>query len=382
MDGRARVLLGFGAFGAFWGAWGALLPVLQRHAHVSDGELGVALVFIGVGALLSLRPMGALADRHPRVALPVGLALLGLSTIGPAIARGALALSVASLLVGVCSGAADAAMNAAGAAYEARGGRALSLGHGMFSALVVVASLASAALLLNATAPWPLMVAGAALLTAGALSAALPVATVADAAPAPAGRWFSRRPPSALVLLGSLGAVAYLIENAWQSWAAMQLHTTLGTSPAVAAVGPAVFAGSAAAGRFTGHPLQRRATAKALVGCGAATAAAGSIVAALAPSVPIAIAGIALAGLGTSVCAPTLIGLAGRVTPHRPGAATSTVITLSYLGFVLSPAAVGLVAQATTLRIALTAIAVAAASLALASRTLTRITRAPSASVR
>jgi hypothetical protein len=41
---------------------------------------------------------------------------------------------------------------------------------------------------------------------------------------------------------------------------------------------------------------------------------------------------------------------------------------LSYLGFVFGPAAVGLLASATTLRIALAAVAAAAALLALASR--------------
>lgn len=100
---------------------------------------------------------------------------------------------------------------------------------------------------------------------------------------------------------------------------------------------------------------------------------AGSVVAALAPTIPVALAGIAVAGLGTSVCAPTLIAVAARTSPHRPGAATSTVITLSYLGFVLGPAAVGVLAQAATLRIALLAVAAAAAAFALASQTLARL---------
>ena len=103
---------------------------------------------------------------------------------------------------------------------------------------------------------------------------------------------------------------------------------------------------------------------------GASLAALGSAVAAFAPSIATAFLGIALAGLGTSVCAPTLIAAAGRSAPQTPGAATSTVITLSYLGFVFGPAAVGLLASATTLRIALGAVAAAAALLALASRTV------------
>jgi predicted MFS family arabinose efflux permease len=368
------VLLGFAGFGLFWGSWGAVLPVVQRSARVSDGELGLALVFIGIGALATLRAVGSLADRHPRATLPAGLALLGLSAVVPAFAVGPVWLLLACVLIGVCSGVADAAINAAGAACEARGARVLSLGHGVFSALVVAASLATAGLLLHASSPWPLLATGGVLLLTAAVSAVLPGPAVSRAhrVVGAGGRW-RRRPPAVLVLLGGLGAVAYLVENAWQSWAAIQLHTTLGTSAAVAAAGPAVFAAFAALGRFAGHPLQRRVSARGLFGAAAALAATGSGIGALAPSAPVAIAGIALAGAGTSVCAPTLIAVAAGTAPDRPGAATSTVITLSYLGFVLGPAAVGLLAQLTTLPTALTAVAAAAAALAVASSPLQRI---------
>ena len=58
MAGRVRVLGGFAAFGAFWGAWGATLPAIQAHAGVDDGQLGIALLCIGAGALASMRSAG------------------------------------------------------------------------------------------------------------------------------------------------------------------------------------------------------------------------------------------------------------------------------------------------------------------------------------
>jgi MFS family permease len=54
--------------------------------------------------------------------------------------------------------------------------------------------------------------------------------------------------------------------------------------------------------------------------------------------------GIAVAGVGTSVCAPTIMSLAGAwAGPGRRGAAVSTVTTTAYLGFLVGPAAVRLV---------------------------------------
>ncbi|MGC1731202.1 MAG: hypothetical protein WA731_00815 [Pseudonocardiaceae bacterium] len=47
-----RALGGFAAFGLFWGAWGAALPAVQVRSGSTDGELGAALLMIGLGALL------------------------------------------------------------------------------------------------------------------------------------------------------------------------------------------------------------------------------------------------------------------------------------------------------------------------------------------
>jgi sugar phosphate permease len=180
-----------------------------------------------------------------------------------------------------------------------------------------------------------------------------------------------------LMLLGGLAAIAYLVENGWQSWGAVHLHNTLHASPALAALAPAVFAASAAVGRFSAHGLGRAASRASLVGTGSMLAATGTLTAALAANTPLALAGIALAGVGTSVCAPTLIALAGVLTPTAPGAATATVITVAYLGFAFGPALVGGIAALSTLPTALCAVAGAALLLAATSRTLRGLSAVP-----
>jgi hypothetical protein len=73
--GRARTLVGFAAFGLFWGSWGGVLPAVRAHAGVDEGTLGLALLCIGAGALVSMRPAGAVLDRHGARVLPVALAI-------------------------------------------------------------------------------------------------------------------------------------------------------------------------------------------------------------------------------------------------------------------------------------------------------------------
>jgi hypothetical protein len=368
--GRTRALVGFAAFGGFWGTWGASLPRVQVEAGVSDSQLGAALLWVGVGALLSIRYVGGLTDRFGRWVLVASIAALGAIGAAPAFVHGVVALSIVLLLVGLCSGAVDAAINAAAVRVEAMGRPVLNLAHGVFSLAVVASSLGVAAVSKGGPGrAWALLGVGVALVAVAALSATLSVAPTSPIANSSSGRTNWSRP---LLLLGGLAAVAYLVENAWQSWGAIQLHSTVGTSLQVAAFAPAVFALAAASGRLTAHRLTSGIAPAALFGGAATLAAAGSALAALGPTTGWVLAGIAVAGLGTSVCAPILIGLAGQPANGRQGAATGAVITLAYLGFVLGPAAVGLVAGAFTLPTALLAVAALALGLGVLSPVLSR----------
>src|SRR5213078_2611110 len=61
-----------------------------------------------------------------------------------------------------------------------------------------------------------------------------------------------------LLVIGALGALAFAMENAHQSWSALYLRDVVGAGAAVAAAGPAVFAGVVAVSRFLTGSLARR----------------------------------------------------------------------------------------------------------------------------
>ena len=362
--GRPRTLAGFGALGLFWGAWGALLPALQRDANVSDGELGTALLLVGVGAVVSMRVTGSVFDRFGAAVTPASIALLAVAGVLPALATSPLGLSGAALALGAASGAMDVAINADAVQEEASSGRPLlNLAHAAFSAAVVASSLLSGALQAVGASPDHVLLAiGVVLL---ALAFALRAAPSPAAASGPSHASF-RRVPAGLLLLGGLAAIAYWVENAWQSWSAVHLERTLDAAAAAGALGPATFAAAAMVGRLAGQRLLQLVSPRTLVVGGACVAAAGSALAAAAPNVPVALAGILLAGLGTSVLAPTMISLAGAAAaPQERGAVISIVTTLAYLGFLVGPAVVGVVAEAANLRISLGVVAALALLLAL-----------------
>jgi predicted MFS family arabinose efflux permease len=365
---RSRALLGFAGFGLFWGAWGAALPLVQSHSGASDSALGLALLCIGAGALASMRPAGALVDRVGPQLLPIVVVVFAGTAVLPALATSPVALAAALLLLGAASGAMDVAINAEAAHTEAGGLPTMNLSHALFSATVVGASVLVGLLRTLGAGAVAVFVIVAAALAATALALAL---LPASTAPVEEERRRASllRIPAPLVILGVLAAVAYLVENAWQSWSAVHLESTLDASPAVAALGPAVFGASAAVGRLAGHAVGDRLAEQRLLAAGAALGSAGTLLGALAPTPAVALVGIALAGAGLAVCAPTLISLAGRLAAAgERGSAVSAVTTIAYFGFLVGPAAVGLAAGATSLSAALAGVAVVAALLAASAR--------------
>ena len=367
--------MAFGAFGLWWGAWGALLPAIQRSTGVDDGQLGAALLLVGAGALATMRLAGHLVDRIGGIVLSTSVAALGVAGIGPALVQGVAPLAASLAVLGATSGAYDVAVNAEASRLEVRTDRPLlGLAHACFSFGVIGGSLAAGAL---RTAGVPLT---GTLTSFGVTLAAVAVWLTAtrerqsdNHGVAPGVSRWGWRPPRPLVLLGVLIALAFLVESAWQSWSALHLERDLGAPPWLAAVGPAVFGLSAGIGRVLVHALAAPERDVPIVVGGAALAAAATVAAAVIPATSFVLGSIALAGLGTAACAPSLLRLAGRAVPEPvTGAAVGTVTTIGYLGFVIAPAMVGGLAAATTLPIALALVSVAAVTLAIGA---TRIER-------
>lgn len=367
---RRRVLVAFGALGLWWGAWGAVVPDIQESAGVTDGELGVAIGFVGLGALVSMRKTGTLIDRHGDIVLPTIIVIFAIAGLLPGLARGFGSLAAAMAVVGATSGALDVAINTEAVDAEIRTEHPImNLAHGMFSLTVIGASAATGLLRAADASPTTILLCATVLL----LLCAIAVVVDRSPVPRPAGPethaamppWW--HPPHRLLVIGVLIALAFLVESVWQTWSAVHLERDLDASPFVGSLGPALFGAAAAAGRLWGHRLEGRHDRRVLVRSGAAIAAVGTVVAALGPSTVVVMTGIVAAGAGTAICAPILFGFAGGgVDPVRRGAAIGTVTTLGYLGFVLAPAIVGIVAGAWTLPAALAVTTLAAVALAIA----------------
>jgi MFS family permease len=365
----------FAGFGVFWGTWGATLPALRDATGVDVAALGTALLFVGLGALPAMLLTGRAVDRFgARIAGPLLVALAVSGVLTAVLAHDLPTLVVGMALVGATSGAADVAANAlAGSAEQRSGGRVITISHGVFSASVVLGSLGTGALRAGGADVVVVFAATGVLMTvAGAAAYGWGEGPHRVHPGRPGRRRDGLRLALPFVAVGLVGALAFAAENAHQSWSAIVLADEFGAGPGLTAMAPATFAVFAALTRFAAGSATRVPTGVLLVG-GAGTAVLGTLLVGVSPTVPVALAGLAMAAIGTSVLYPTLLSRALRDVPaHRRGQATSAVATTSYLGFVLGPVYVGLLADVVGLRGAMVGVAVLVAAFAVLAPVVTR----------
>jgi MFS family permease len=180
----------------------------------------------------------------------------------------------------------------------------------------------------------------------------IPAARTGDAAAAP--RRLKGRTRRLVLLFGLIALCTAYGEGAMADWSALHLEQDLHAHPGLAAAGYSLFALTMTAGRLSGTLLLERLGQTRTLVLGGATAAAGMLLGALAPSVWAALAGFAVAGLGLANIFPVAVGRAGELAGPGGVAAAST---LGYGGMLLGPPAIGFLAEWFSLPVALTTVA-------------------------
>ena len=173
-----------------------------------------------------------------------------------------------------------------------------------------------------------------------------------------------------VLLLGILAACSTYGEGSVTDWGALRLHG-LGAGAGLAAIGYAAFALAEASGRLAGTWLLARFGQRAVLVSGGLATCAGMLCAGLAPSIPVVVAGFALAGLGVANAFPAAMSRVGLLAgPHGVAVAS----TLGYGGFLLGPPLIGFLAAAVGLGPALTTVSALALVSAALGWSLTRTT--------
>jgi MFS family permease len=146
-------------------------------------------------------------------------------------------------------------------------------------------------------------------------------------------------------------------------WSAVYLRDVAGASPGVAAASYTAFACTMAVSRLVGDLVVRRFGPVRTVRAGGLLATVGGVLVATAFTRVTAIAGFALIGVGIAVVVPLCFAAAGRSGPN-PSQAIAGVATVTYASGLVAPAAIGAIAEASSLQTSFGLVTVLAAGLA------------------
>jgi MFS family permease len=369
---RVAVALCFFLNAVFYATLVPRLPEIKADLGLSNSSLGAALAAVPLGALLAGVFSAALIRRFTsaRVAT-AGLVLLGLLVSGVALAPNWPALAVILLLAGGLDAVIDVAQNAHGLRVQRLYRRSILNGfHGVWSIGAVSGGLlGSAAAGLGITLGVHL---GATAVVFGVLALVafrgmLPGHDDADRETDDAAGGRPTEPRSngrraavlALAALGFLATCGAFVEDAGASWSALYLRTELAAGAATAGLGFVALSAAMTVGRLTGDRAVDRFGQRGVVRVGGALTAVGMGLALAVPSVPTTLAGFALAGLGVATLIPAVYHAADELPGLRRGTGLAVINWLLRIGFLLSPPLIGILADATSLRVALLAVVVA-----------------------
>jgi MFS family permease len=355
--------------GAAFGTWAARVPAVQDRAGLSEGELGVALAGLMIGAWSGLPVGGALAARFGSRAALVGalLAFLPALTL-VAFAGGALFATASLFAFGAANSCVDVAINVQGTHVERELGRPiLSRLHAMFSVGALTAAAAAAGL---AAADVPVTAHFAAVTLLLLPLSLLAVAATTDEPRALEGGPVVALPGRALLLPGLLAFFMVAAEDVANAWSAVYLRTVADTGAGVAAAGFAVYSAGMLVGRLWGDAVVARLGRRPTLLVGGVVATAGSLLAVAVPEPAVASAGLFALGLGLAPVFPVVYALVAHAEPARASVAIAAVTTVGYLGSVVGPPLVGGLAEAVGLRAAMLTVPVAAVAMTLLARRL------------
>jgi MFS family permease len=345
------------------------LPELKADLGLSNASLGAALAALPLGALLSGLSAASLIRRFgsARVASG-GLTLLAAAVWAAASAPNWAALAGALLLAGALDAVVDVAQNAHGLRVQRAYGRSiLNAFHGVWSIGAVTGGLlGSAAAGLGLPLPVHLGIVGVLfgvpalfgprVLLPGPDDADRPDDPVAESAPPLSLRRTAIRTMATLGILAACGA---FVEDAGNSWSALYLRDDLAAGAAVAGLGFVALSAAMTIGRLTGDRVVDRFGERRVVRVGGALTAAGMGLALALPSVPTAVLGFGLAGLGVATLVPAVYHAADELPGLPRGLGLAVVNWLLRIGFLLSPPLVGVLADAFSLRVALLTVVLA-----------------------
>ncbi len=365
---RLAVSLIFFTNGIVIGGYAPRIPEIRENLEISYGGLGVAVAMWPVGSLLLGLAAGALVRRFrsSRVAV-VGMALSTLAMLGATLSPNVWLFGAALFVAGTTDAWVDVAQNSHGLRVQRLYKRSiLNAFHALWSLGAVTGGLIGGfAAGLEIAPPVQFVLISAIVIGLNIWSYRMmlpgpepePVADAgADQAAMPRKNPLRRVSTRTWIVLGALSVISIAggwVEDSAATWSASYMQDELFAGATVAALAFVAMQGMQFVGRLTGDRMVDRFGQRLIARWGGVLVLVGMGVALAFPNMWGTIAGFGAAGFGVATLIPGAMHAADELPGLKPGSGLTIVSWLLRLAFLLSPPVVGVIADATSLRVGL-----------------------------
>lgn len=334
-----------GGFGT--ASWAPLVPLLKARLDVAEDVLGLLLLCIGIGSLLTMPIAGFLAGRFGcRRVLAVDSVVFAALLILLAVV-GDIHFAVPALLAfGAAMGILDVTVNIHAVRVEQllkkrlmSGMHALwsmggFLGAGLFTVWHSLGLTALGATTCSSTLMVILTLAFMRFLLAGRSGS---------------GGKKLAAPRGIVVFIALVAGISFLVEGAVMDWSGVFLTEVRSMDISLAGTGFASFSAAMLLMRLLGDAIVNRVGARRVVLAGSIIAITGFLIVIFSPAGKFIFLGFFAIGFGCANIVPIFFSLMGRQRDMPLNAAVSSVSTFGYLGVLMGPAAIGFIAHSTSL---------------------------------
>jgi MFS family permease len=352
---RAGVRATYVAFigsGFAFASWASRIPQVRDHLGLSPGGLGLLLLSIAAGSLLAIPMAGPVVHRfgsRRTVAVMAGVLALGLAVVAVGYRASVWPTAVGLFLLGFGNGGWDVAMNVHGALVERHLGRSImSRFHAGYSLGTVIGALGGAAMVVarvNVTVHLLVVavVTGVVVIVGTRWfvdhRAGMHAVDREREQPERRGAFAAWREPRTL-LVGVFVLAFAFAEGTGNDWISVATIDGYDTSATVGTLAFATFLTAMTLGRWFGPRSLDRHGRVPVIRVLSGLAVAGSLLFVFAPAAPLAFAGVALWGFGTSLGFP--VGMsAGADEPRYAAGRVSVIASIGYCAFLAGPPTVG-----------------------------------------
>ncbi|WP_082632427.1 MFS transporter [Algoriphagus resistens] len=353
---RIAVGLMFFMHGLCFASWASRIPTIQDSLKLSASSLGGVLFALPVGFFISLPLAGWLVNAFgSRRVVIIASMFYSAALIFIGISSTTVALVLSLLAFGLTSNLLNIAINTQAVSVERLYSKRLMASfHGLWSLAGFVGAAFGAWMIAQSTAPaiHYAMISALFLLLTVSCSRFLVVTDDVNKEKRPV----FAIPDKPLVGLGIIAFCSMMIEGAMFDWSGIYFIETVKVDTKLTGVGYSTFMIAMAAMRFLADGISGRYGLQKILQFSGVLTTVGLLLAVLFPSLLPAILGFFFIGLGVSSVVPMVYSAAGKSNTLSPGTALTAVSSLGFMGLLIGPPLIGLLAEATSLRISFLAI--------------------------